>query len=237
MNSADKEDIVVFITRREGKCADCGREISKGDWIRLEKEQPLCLDCADLEHLEYLPRGDAALTRRATKYSPLRAVVVQWSRSRQVYERQGILADPAAIRKAEEECLADADIRERRRERAAQAREAQEPAFLAAVTGAIRLEFPGCPAEEAAQIAAWTCEKHSGRVGRSAAAKQLDRQALRLAVVARIRHKHTPYDKLLAKHGDRPLAREEVRAEIDRVLRKWETAARPAVASAAEGQP
>ena len=94
MNSADKEDIVVFITRREGKCADCGREISKGDWIRLEKEQPLCLDCADLEHLEYLPRGDAALTRRATKYSPLRAVVVQWSRSRQVYERQGILADP-----------------------------------------------------------------------------------------------------------------------------------------------
>jgi hypothetical protein len=237
MSSTAKEDIVVFITHREGKCADCGREIFKGDWIRLEKEQPLCLDCADLEHLEYLPRGDAALTRRATKYSPLRAVVVQWSRSRQVYERQGILVDPAAVRRAEDECLADADVRERRREVAARAREAQEPVFLAAVTSAIRTEFPGCPAGEASQIAAWTCEKHSGRVGRSAAAKQLDRQALRLAVVAHIRHEHTPYDKLLMKHGDRRLAREEVHADIDRILRKWGAPARPAAVAAAEVRP
>ena len=27
---------------------------------RLEKEQPLCMECADLGHLEYLPRGDMA---------------------------------------------------------------------------------------------------------------------------------------------------------------------------------
>lgn len=237
MNSTSKEDIVVFITRREGKCADCGRELFKGDWIRLEKERPLCLECADLGHLEFLPRGDAALTRRATKYSPLRAVVVQWSRSRQVYERQGILVAPAAVRRAEEECLADADVRVRRRERAAQAREALEPVFLASVTAAIRAEFPGCPAEEAAQIAAWTCEKHSGRVGRSAAAKQLDPHALRLAVAAHIRHEHTPYDEQLMKHGDHQAARAEVSADIGRMLRQWESPAGPAARSKIEPRP
>ena len=37
---------------------------------------PLCLDCADLGHLDYLPAGDAALTRRAKKASRQSAVVV-----------------------------------------------------------------------------------------------------------------------------------------------------------------
>jgi len=45
---------------------------------------------------------------------------------------------------------------------------------------------------------------------------------LRLAVIARIRHEHTRYDSLLMQHGDRRLARAEVRAEIDRILQLWE---------------
>ena len=219
------EDIVVFITRREGKCAECGKELFKGSWIRLEQEQPLCLVCADLAHLEYLPRGNTALTRRATKYSPLRAVVVQWSRARQRYERQGIMIAPAAIRRAEEECLADAELRERRRAAAAEKREAAEPAYVAAVTEAIRAAYPGCPRSEAEQIAAWTCEKHSGRVGRSAAAKGFDPAALRLAVIAHIRHEHTRYDSLLMRSADRTLAREMVWLEIERILQRWETSA------------
>jgi hypothetical protein len=223
MNAPTHEDIVVVITRREGKCAECGRGIFKGDWIRLEKDQPLCLDCADLGHLEFLPRGNTALTRRATKHSPLRAVVVQWSRSRQRYERQGILVTPAAIQRAEEDCLADADVRERRREHAAKARQNQEVEYLAAVTEALRAGFPGCPPQELTRIAEWTCEKYSGRVGRSAAAKSLDLQMLRLAVIARIRHEHTRYDAMLMQHGDRQLARAEVRPEIDRILQLWET--------------
>jgi hypothetical protein len=220
-----KEEIVVFITRSEGKCAECGKEFFKGHWIRLEKEQPLCLACADLAHLEFLPRGNTALTRRATKFSPLRAVVVEWSRARQHYERQGILVTPAAVRRAEEECLADAELRERRRIQAAEEREAQEPIFLAEVTAAIRAEYPGCPEAEAARIAAWTCEKHSGRVGRSAAAKELDPTALRLAVVAHIRHEHTRYDEILMRQGDRKLARDTVRPEIERILQRWQTSA------------
>jgi len=53
--------------------------------------------------LEFLPSGDAALTRRATKASQLSAVVVRWSTRRNRYERQGILAEPAAIEQAAQE--------------------------------------------------------------------------------------------------------------------------------------
>ena len=60
-----------------------------------------------------------ALTRRASKYSTLRAVVVRFSRTRMRYERQGILVEEAALEQAERECLADAAARERVRERAA----------------------------------------------------------------------------------------------------------------------
>jgi len=48
------------------------------------------------------------------------------------------------------------------------------------------------------------------------------RSALRLAVIAHIRHEHTRYDELLMRHGDRTLARAEVRADVDRELSKWE---------------
>jgi formylmethanofuran dehydrogenase subunit E len=70
-------DIVVFMVRRETKCAECGKELFDGNLLRMEDNRPLCLDCADLGHLEFLTSGNTALTRRATKHSPLRAVVVR----------------------------------------------------------------------------------------------------------------------------------------------------------------
>jgi hypothetical protein len=220
--NADKPaEMVVFITRHEGKCAECGTEFFKGSFIRVENQRTLCLNCADLGHLEFLPRGDVAVTRRATQHSPLRAVVLEWSRSRKRYERQGILVTAAAIETAEKASLADAEIRARNRDRAALRREAQEPAFIAQVTAALRAQFPGCPPAEAEQIAAWACQKHSGRVGRSAAAKSLAPEPLRLAVIAHIRHEHTPYDRLLMRHGDRELARQQVWPEIAAILSRW----------------
>jgi len=217
-------EIVVFIVRKDTKCEECGKDLFRGSFLRLEKERPLCLDCADLGRLEYLPRGDAAVTRRATKYSALRAVAVRWSTTRKRYERQGILAQPEAIRRAEEQSLGDAELRERRRLRESLRREAQDEQFVAAVAGKLKELFPGCPSVEAEAIADHACAKHSGRVGRSAAAKEFDPAALRLAVTAHIRHQHTPYDRLLGKTGDRALARAEVSAQIDRVLAKWERA-------------
>jgi hypothetical protein len=75
-SSTTSKDIVVFWIVRDTVCADCGEALGKGRFLRLESERPLCLSCADLAHLVFLERGDAALTRRATRYSTLRAVVV-----------------------------------------------------------------------------------------------------------------------------------------------------------------
>ena len=89
--SSASKDLVVFSILRESKCAECGEEVGKGSLLFTESGRPLCLRCADLDHLVFLPSGDAALTRRAIKYSTLSAVVVCFSRSRCRYERQGIL--------------------------------------------------------------------------------------------------------------------------------------------------
>ena len=67
--------------------------------------------------LVFLPVGDAALTRRARKHSTLSAVVLEWSRARERHERQGLLVEACALEKAEEECLADGEVRARRQER------------------------------------------------------------------------------------------------------------------------
>jgi hypothetical protein len=223
--SGRRSEIAVFITQHEGECAGCKKPFFNGDLIRGEEKRVLCLDCADLGHLDYLPRGNTALTRRAAKYSALHAVVVRWSSTRRRYERQGILATPEAIKRAEGECLADAEVRKRKRARATKEREAGESTYVAAVAATICAQFPGCPEEEADHIAAWTCRKHSGRVGRSAAAKELDPKVLRLAVIAHIRHEHTGYDKLLMETDDREVARQVVWPEITRLLCRWESLA------------
>ena len=78
----------------------------------MEKGQPLCLSCADLDPLNFLPSGDATLTRRARRHSRLSAVIVRFVRTRKRYERQGILLAPEAIEEAEKECFDNAELRE-----------------------------------------------------------------------------------------------------------------------------
>ena len=103
-----RSELVVFDILRDSKCAECGTELQKGDFLFLEDERALCLTCADLDHLVYLPSGDAALTRRSRKHSVLAAVVVRFSRLRGRYERQGLLVEESALAEAERECVADA---------------------------------------------------------------------------------------------------------------------------------
>src|ERR671912_219797 len=88
--SSPPKDIVVFWIVRDSVCAECGEALAKGRFLRMEAERPLCLSCADLAHLVFLERGDAALTRRAARHSTLHAVVVRFSRTRKRYERQGV---------------------------------------------------------------------------------------------------------------------------------------------------
>jgi hypothetical protein len=59
-------------------------------------------------------------------------------------------------------------------------------------------------------------------VGRSAAAKALDGEAVRLAVIAHIRHAKTPYDELLMTGWDRMEARREVEDAVQAVLAGWQ---------------
>jgi len=72
-----------------------------------------CLECADLDHLEFLPTGDAALTDEPANIL-LNCCVLKWSRARKRYERQGLLVETQGLERAEEECLADSEVRERR---------------------------------------------------------------------------------------------------------------------------
>jgi hypothetical protein len=217
----ESKDLVVFSILRESKCAECGGELWHGSLLFMEGGRPLCLRCADLDHLVYLGRGDAALTRRARKYSTLSAVVVRFSRSRGRYERQGLLVEEDALERAERECLADAEQRAARREREEQRRVEQDRDFAVRMADAILELFPGCPAAEARAIAVHTSLRGSGRVGRSAAGRALDQEALTAAVIAAIRHRHTRYDRLLMASHDRGDARAAVRDAVDRVLDRW----------------
>jgi len=168
-----------------------------------------------------LPAGDAALTRRASKYSTLAAAVVKWSRARKRYERQGLLVEAAALEQAEQECLADSEVRVRRREREAIHREELDRDYVARFGERVRQLFPRCPPNREKVIAEHACLKYSSRVGRSAAAKQLDAEAVRLAVIAHIRHTETPYDTLLAQGFERREARAQVVGQVEQVLAAW----------------
>jgi hypothetical protein len=214
-------DIVVFEIVRDSVCAECGEELGKGRWLRLERESPLCMSCADLAHLVYLPRGDAALTRRASKYSKLRAVLVRFSRSRGRYERQGVLIEEAALQRAEQECLEDAEARDRARERRAERDAELDQRYRAGFARRVQQRYPGCPPAEAVAIAEHACRKYSGRIGRTAAAKEFDPDAIDLAVRAHVRHFHTRYDELLGSGWDRQDARAAVQAETEDTLGKW----------------
>ena len=92
------ELVVVQPLNREWQCHRCG---GGGDLLMMEDPGPACLRCVGLDDLEYLPSGDAQLTRRAKAKSARYAVVVRFSRTRGRYERQGLLVEPRALADAQ----------------------------------------------------------------------------------------------------------------------------------------
>jgi hypothetical protein len=217
------EGIKVFISTGGATCGECREKLGTGAWIRLAGDKgALCLACADLDHLIFLPAGDAALTRRARKHSTLAADVLKWSRARKRYERQGLLVEEQAICAAEDECLADSEVRARRREREAARREGLDSQYVGQFAEQVRELYPRCPAGRERQIAEHACMKYSGRIGRSSSAKSLDEAAVRIAVIAHVRHTETQYDELLARGYGRADARAEVQEAISQVLNRWE---------------
>jgi hypothetical protein len=219
-----KNDIKVFISNRESSCDECKEELGRRAWITLDRDKgALCLTCADLDHLIFLPSGDAAVTRRARKYSTLMAVVLKWSRTRKRYERQGLLVENHALEQAEKECLADSEVRARRRERETERRAGLDEQYVKQFAKRVRELFPKCPRGREKGIAEHACLKYSGRIGRTAEAKIFNEEAVRLAVIAHIRHAETKYDELLAMGYERWDARDEVVGRVEQILTKWET--------------
>ena len=212
-------ELVVVSPLGDWTCSLCGRQT--GGWLIMEDSGPVCMLCADMDHLVFLPSGDAALTRRAKAVSRLSAVVVRFGRARRRYERQGLLVEEDALERAEQECLADEEVRARLRERDAQRRAAGDLELQARMAEEIVRVFPGCPAERARSIARHTSVRGSGRVGRSAAGRALDPQAIELALAAAVRHQDTRYDELLMSGLERREARAEVRDEVARILDGW----------------
>ena len=222
-----KQPLLVWISHSDNVCSDCGELLDVGSLIWLHDDKVYCLECADLERLEFLPSGAHAITRRSTKYSQRVALVMKFSRARRRNERQGILAEPAAIRRAEAESLSDADLRAKRRELQAEQRAVKDREYVGSFKAAILQRYPGCPVVEADSLAAHACEKYSGRVGRSADAKELAPGKIDLAVLAYIRHVHTPYDRLLLAGTPREEARGAIRPAVERVAAQWRQAAPP----------
>lgn len=220
--SKSERELKVFIASREPKCGECGENLGHHAWITLAGERgALCLACADLEHLAFLPSGDAALTRRARKHSALSAVVLKWSQARRRYERQGLLVEEAALARAEEECLADEEIRARRRLREAERRSDVDREYVRRFAARVRELFPLCPKGTENRVAEHACRKFSGRVGRTASAKALEPKAVELAVAAHVRHVQTRYDALLSQAVERHEARAMVAGEVYAVLAAW----------------
>jgi hypothetical protein len=215
-------ELVVISPLKHFTCSICGEE--SGGPLMMEESEPVCMGCADMDHLVFLGSGDAALTRRAKAGSRLWAVVVRFGRSRRRYERQGILVEEDALERAEAACLADAEARARRREREAARRAEQDLDLQKRMASEIRRLFPGCPARRAGRIAGHGAQRGSGRVGRTAAGRALDPRAIELAVAASVRHEDTRYDELLMSGVDREAAREQVRERVSQILDAWRSA-------------
>jgi hypothetical protein len=209
---------VVVSPVRDWTCSACG---GSGDLLIMDEPGPLCMACAEMDHLVYLPAGNAALTRRAKAASRLSAVVVRFSRARRRYERQGVLIEEDALASAEQQCLADEEARARRRERDAVRRARDDAELQARFVAEIARLFPGCPPDRAHAISHHAVVRGSGRVGRSAAGRAVEPRAVELAVIASIRHRDTVYDELLMSGIDRAAARVRVRGEVDDVLERW----------------
>ncbi|NGO14933.1 DUF2293 domain-containing protein [Streptomyces sp. HC44] len=228
-----RSGLLVMQPLRKRHCADC--RCGPLAMLVMEEGAPRCLDCTDLGHLVFLPRGDTALTRRAREGSGLSAVVVRFNRRRSRYERQGVLVEEPALVWAEERCLADAEARRRRRERERDARyrAAEDVRFTDAFAAEIGRLFPGCPVDRVRAIAAHASVRGSGRVGRSAAGRALSEAAVTSAVRAAIRHTDTPYDQLLMSGISRHEARRRIASAVEATLQGWRLP--PAVRRGAHG--
>ncbi|WP_160114343.1 MULTISPECIES: DUF2293 domain-containing protein [Aquimarina] len=214
----------IFLTKKEKlRCIQCGKRIPVGKSFvaESEKHKGTCFSCSPFGGYVLLPPGDAAMTRRSKKHSTLCAVVWAWNQRRKRYERQGQLVEEIAIEKAKIECQNDQNIRAEKNRKAAIVREQQDREYIIKFAIAIRRRYPNCPVKREFEIAKHACQKYSGRVGRTANAKEFDVKMIDLAVEAHIRHTETNYDDQFGQGKRKKEIRTDIRSDIDQILRRW----------------
>ncbi|WP_158447945.1 DUF2293 domain-containing protein [Aquimarina longa] len=214
----------IFLTKKEKlRCMTCGKHIPKGKSFVAESEnhKGTCFSCSPFIGYVMLPPGNVAMTRRSKKHSTLCAVVLAWNQRRKRYERQGQLVEEIAIEKARLECENDQAARNEKNKKAAVIREVKDREYKITFAKAIRKRYPNCPVKREFAIAAHACEKYSGRVGRTADAKQFDSKMIDLAVEAHIRHAETDYDTRFRQGKGKREIRSEVKYDINHILRQW----------------
>lgn len=214
----------VYLTKKETlSCQRCKRPVKLGEKFVAESEEHrgTCFNCSPYTKSAFLEPGDAAMTRRSKKHSNHCGVLFAWNKRRKRFERKGQYVEAEAIELARKECEADQEKRAKSNAKAAIKREAEDKIYIAAFSKAIKLRYPNCPENREVEIAAHACEKHSGRVGRTANAKQFDEEMIDRAVEAHIRHAETNYDNQFNKGKTKRAIRSEVKQDINVVLKKW----------------
>jgi len=214
----------IFLTKKETlKCSLCSSPVPKGQAFvaESEKHKGTCFSCSPFSNLPFLKPGDAAMTRRSKKHSSLCGVVYAWNPRRKRFERRGQYVEGAAITKAEQECRADAAERQLKNQKAAEVRAEQDKIYIREFSKAIREKYPNCPPNREVEIAKHACEKHSGRVGRTAKAKEFDQNMIDLAVEAHIRHTETNYDNQFGNGKRKREIRSNVKDEVSLIMMRW----------------
>ncbi len=214
----------IYLTKKETlKCSACKRPVQLGQAYVAETEnhRGTCLSCSPFAKAAFLEPGNAALTRRSKKHSSYCGILFKWNRRRKRFERKGQYVEAKAIAMAQIECEEDAKKRAMKNEKAAIKRIAEDKIYVEAFSVAIRERYPNCPKNREVAIAKHACEKYSGRVGRTANAKQFDGEMIDLAVEAHIRHKETNYDSQFNKGITKRAIRSNVKQDITKILHKW----------------
>lgn len=214
----------IYLTKREKlHCQKCKKAIPKGKAFVADSEDynGVCLRCSPFKSYTLLPPGNVALTRRSKKHSTLCGVLLFWNQRRRRYERKGQYVEAVAIELAKKECAADEALRAEKNKKAAAKREVEDKIYIQEFGKAIRVNYPNCPANREFEIAKHACEKYSGRVGRSAAAKQFDDKMIDLAVEAHVRHTETSYDNQFGKGRRKKEIRSDLKATIVRIMQSW----------------
>ena len=205
------------------KCRKCHNPILLGQAFvgETEKSKGTCFACSDFVGYPLLPPGNVALTRRSKKYSALCGVLLTWNQRRKRYERKGQYVEAIAIEKAKTECVADQITRDQKNEKAAVVRAKHDKEYIENFAVAIREFYPSCPVRREFDIAKHACEKHSGRVGRTANAKKFEKHMIDLAVEAHIRHLETNYDDQFGKGKGKKQIRSDIKFDVSRIMMKW----------------